>query len=93
MPPSKKISEEKELTKAIAQLDVHMKKLADHYEPGKYLWMGFFRGIVYGLGILVAISLIVPIIIAILSSIDWIPVIGDTVADIVERIQSAQRPY
>ena len=92
MPP-KKISDEKELKEAIVQLDTHMKTLADHYEPAKYLWMGFLRGIVYGLGILVAISLVVPLIIALLSSIDWIPVIGDFVADIALRIQSAQRPY
>lgn len=91
--PIKKISDEQDLTKAIVELDVHMKTLADHYEPGKYLWMGFLRGIVYGLGILVAISLVVPLIIALLSSIDWIPVIGDFVSDISLRIQSAQRPY
>jgi len=93
MSPSKKTSEEKELIRAIAKLDKHMKTLSDHYEPGKYLWMGFLRGIVYGLGILVAISLVVPLIIAILSSIDWIPVIGDFVSNVAERIQSAQRPY
>ena len=91
--PVKKINDEQDLTKAIRQLDKHMKTLSDHYEPGKYLWMGFLRGIVYGLGILVAISLIVPLIIALLSSIDWIPVLGDIVADIVLRIQTAQRPY
>ena len=89
----KKISEEKELLEAIVQLDTHMKTLADHYEPGRYLWMGFLRGIVYGLGILVAISLIVPLVIAILSSVDWIPVIGDIIADIALRIQNAQRSY
>lgn len=92
MPP-KKISEDKELLEAIVQLDTHMKTLADHYEPGQYLWMGFLRGIVYGLGILVAISLIVPLVIAILTSVDWIPVIGDIIADIALRIQNAQRPY
>ena len=91
--PVKKINDEQDLTKAIRQLDTHMKTLSDHYEPGKYLWMGFLRGIVYGLGILVAISLVVPLIIALLSSIDWIPVLGDFVADIALRIQSAQRPY
>ncbi len=91
--PTKKVTEERELIKAIRQLDTHMKTLSDHYEPGKYLWMGFLRGIVYGLGILVAISLVVPLIIGLLSSIDWIPVIGDIVADIALRIQNAQRPY
>ena len=92
MPP-KKISNEPDLTKAIRELDTHMKILSDHYDPGKYLWMGFLRGIVYGLGILVAISLVVPLIIALLGSIDWIPYIGDVIADIALRIQSAQRPY
>lgn len=74
-------------------LDSHMKKLSGYYEPHRYLWMGFLRGIVYGLGIIVAIALILPILLWMLSTIDWIPFIGDIVSDVVLRMENAQRPF
>lgn len=90
---SKKEAENKGLIKTMRSLDRHMEMLASHYEPHRYLWMGFIRGIVYGLGIIVAVALVVPILIGALSMIDWIPFLGDLVNEIVVRIESAQRPY
>jgi hypothetical protein len=83
-------SEERELVKAIKQLDEHMKKVADFYEPQRYYVSGFLRGIVYGLGILVAVALVVPLIITLLRSVEWIPLIGDIVVDISQRIENAR---
>jgi hypothetical protein len=88
-----KESDQKGLVKTMRSLDLHMKKLAGYYEPHRYLWMGFLRGIVYGLGIIVAIALVLPLLLWLLSSIDWIPFIGDIVSDIVLRMEGAQRPY
>lgn len=88
-----KESEEHKLTVAIKKLDSHMETLAAHYQPGKYLWMGFLRGIVYGLGILVSVAIIVPILISLLSAIDWIPIIGDIVTDVALRIEAARSSY
>lgn len=93
MGPKKKDPDSKSLVKTIRSLDKHMELLASHYEPHRYLWMGFIRGIVYGLGIIVAIALVVPLLIWILSMVDWIPFIGDMVNEIILRIESAQRPY
>ena len=89
----KKKEQNKGLIKTMRSLDQHLELLASHYEPHRYLWMGFIRGIVYGLGIIVAIALVVPVLIALLSMIDWIPFIGDIVNEIILRIESAQRPY
>ena len=84
------ISEEKKLVKSIKQLDTHMETVANYYKPGRFLWYGFLRGIVYGLGILVAFAVIIPLLILLLSSIQWVPLIGDFVGDIIISIQDVQ---
>ena len=86
----KKEDDTKGLIKTMRSLDKHLELLASHYEPHRYLWMGFIRGIVYGLGILVAVALVVPLLLALLSSVDWIPVLGDIFAEIVIRMEDAQ---
>lgn len=83
-------TEHKGLIKTMKSLDANMTKLASFYEPHRYLWMGFFRGIVYGLGILVAFAIVLPILLSLLSMVDWVPYIGDIIADIVERLQTAR---
>ena len=89
----KKEPESKSLVKTMKSLDKHMEMLASHYQPKRYLWMGFIRGIVYGLGIIVSIAIVLPFLLAILSTIDWIPYVGDLISEIVFRMASAQRPY
>mgnify|MGYP003977225093 FL=1 len=89
----KKEPESKSLVKTMKRLDKHMEMLASHYQPKRYLWMGFIRGIVYGLGIIVSIAIVLPFLLAILSTIDWIPYVGDLISEIVFRMESAQRPY
>lgn len=88
-PVSKKESTEKRLIATMDRLDEHMAKVAEYHEPGRYLWMGFLRGIVYGLGILVSIAIVVPIIIQLLATIEWVPLIGDFVEDVSTRIQES----
>ncbi|MDP7069366.1 MAG: DUF5665 domain-containing protein [Candidatus Peribacteraceae bacterium] len=93
MAVKKKDAEQKGILKTMRSLDKHMELLASHYEPHRYLWMGFIRGIVYGLGIVVAVALVLPFIIYLLSTIDWIPFIGDFVSEIAERMQQAGNGY
>ncbi|MDA1292399.1 MAG: DUF5665 domain-containing protein [bacterium] len=88
-----KESESKGLNKTMKSLDKHMEMLASHYQPQKYILMAFVRGIFYGLGIIVSIAIVLPILLTVLSTIDWIPFIGDLISEIVIRMESAQRPY
>jgi hypothetical protein len=93
MADKKKESESKGIIRTMRSLDKHMEMLASHYQPRRYLWMGFIRGIVYGLGIIVSIAIVLPFLLALLGMIDWIPYIGDFVSEIVHRMETAQRPY
>ena len=90
---TKKTSDDKGLIKTMRSLDIHMERLASAYEPHRYLWMAFLRGIMYGLGILVSIAIVVPILLALLSTIDWIPFIGEIAQEVILRMENAQRPY
>lgn len=89
----KKEPESKNIVKTMKSLDKHMELLASHYQPQRYICMAFVRGIFYGLGIIVSIAIVLPFLLAILSTIDWIPYLGDLISEIVYRIESAQRPY
>lgn len=93
MPKKTTASSDESLAQSMRNLDMHMEKLAQFYKPQRFLWLGFIRGIVYGLGIVVAIAIVLPIILWLLSTIDWIPYIGDLVSEIISRMESAQRPY
>jgi hypothetical protein len=53
--------------------------------------MYFLRGIAYGLGFLTGFAIIIPILIAFLRSIEWVPLVGGFVTDIVLQIEEAQR--
>lgn len=91
MPFKKKLPDDAaKLTEAINQLYDRMDVLAAHFSPARFLWMGFLRGIVYGLGILVAFALVVPILLAVLSSFDWVPIIGDILTEIIARIEATR---
>ncbi len=93
MPAPKKPAQEKQLTDAISLLHDRVDILASHFSPAHFLWMGFLRGIVYGLGILVAFAIVVPILLAILSSFDWIPIIGDILTEIIARIEATRTSF
>lgn len=97
VPPSKKkTSSEAELIRTIKNLEKTISELPEHYayifHPGKSLFIAFIKGIMYGLGILIAIALVVPFIISVLQSVEWVPLIGDFLVDIAARIELQAAP-
>lgn len=57
--------------------------------PGRSLGWHFLRGILYGLGILTAVAIVIPIVIEILRVIEWVPLLGDFLVQLVERMENA----
>lgn len=53
----------------------------------KVMGIQFLRGIAFGLGSVLGATLVVSVVVYSLSSINFIPIIGDWAAQIVERIQ------
>ncbi|MBU2213432.1 hypothetical protein KKC44_06060 [Patescibacteria group bacterium] len=57
----------------------------------KNLSIFFLRGVMYGLGILFAIAIVIPIIIWLFHWIEWVPLIGDFVTQIIKRIEEVSQ--
>lgn len=88
-----RVPKETDLIKAVQHLQKRIDALSAHLETGRFLWMGFLRGIVYGLGILVSFAIVAPILLALLSTIDWIPFIGDIITEVIRRLEETRAGF
>lgn len=90
----KKTPDGKRLQKSIDRLDRSVTKLPENYEfifhPGKSLGWHFARGMAYGLGMITAVAIVIPVIIFILSQIQWVPLLGDFLTDVVTRMEQVR---
>ena len=88
MPKAKNIGDE--LQKSVQQLEKTMSVLSNQcasiLSPGRTLLFTFLKGVVYGLGILFAVAMLVPVVLALLDNIQWVAVIGDFLSQIFERV-------
>lgn len=87
---------EREFEKALHDATHALKILADHelVRPKRLYMFYFVRGMLQSLGVLVAIAivipLLVPIFIAVLRHVEWVPILGDTVSRIIEQVEVQQ---
>jgi len=93
MPP-KRISEETQLRRAIEHLEQTIKSFPEEYatlfHPARNLFLAFLRGVVYGLGIIVAVALVVPLAILLVHQIQWVPLLGDFLTDVISRMEQVR---
>ncbi len=82
---------EPRLTEAVEELDKTLREFPRRYKfvfsPLKSLWLAFLKGIAYGLGIIVAVVLVIPIIIGLMKSVEWVPLIGEFLTDVIIRME------
>ena len=90
-PKKKKVADD--LMAAVDILNDNVEYLASLHETARFLWVAFLRGIMYGLGIIVAFAIVVPILLALLSTIDWIPFIGEVITEIIARIEATRAGF
>lgn len=86
---------DKALEDALHGLQQSVDRIPKEFEyvinPGKHLLLNYVRGIVYGLGALTAVAIVIPLLVWMLHHIAWVPVIGDFVTNVVERVELQQR--
>jgi|TARA_Y100000310_G_scaffold300736_1_gene336650 hypothetical protein len=91
---AKSTSTDEQLKRSIDRLENTVRKLPEQYaavfHPGKNLFMHFLRGIVYGLGMIVAIALVIPFAILLVDQVQWIPLLGDFLNEIVSRMEQVR---
>ena len=89
--PKSDHSDGKTLAAALRNLQKSVESIPREFEyvihPGKHLLLNYVRGIVYGLGALTAVAIVIPLIVWMLNRISWVPVLGDFVTNIVERVE------
>jgi len=95
MPAKKHSTVEKALIDSIDHLNDSVQRLSKRsraiVESSKSYGIYFLRGIMYGLGFLFAIVIVIPVIVWILHYIEWVPMVGDLIAEIIERIEQVSK--
>ena len=97
MPPTKKpSSKEQTIMRSVKSLDDSIAELPKAFayilQPWKRFLLSVMQGIGYGLGIIIAFAIVIPLLALLLQSIDWVPLIGDLFVQVSERIESVQQP-
>jgi len=94
MPKDPAQSSERELVRSLRSLEqtirVMPKENPSVFYPSQNLFLHFLRGVVYGLGVLVAAAIVIPLLLMTLRSVEWVPMVGDFVTRVIERIEGAQ---
>ena len=54
------------------------------------IWYSFLRGMAFGLGSVLGATLVVSVLVYFLSSVDFIPVIGEWAAEVVRIVQGGE---
>ena len=96
--PSPKIpaagSEQRELVRSVDALRTTMETVPNEYghlfHPGKHLFYTYIKGIVYGLGALTAVAIIIPLLVWFLQQVQWVPLVGDFLHQVLLRIEETQ---
>lgn len=85
---------DEQLAREINHLKNVIANMPDAYrniiKPKNIFMMSVIRGMGYSLGVLLAIAILVPIVISLLKSIEWVPLIGDFVSSVADRMQEAR---
>lgn len=91
--PTTKHAPEQQLSTSLRTLNATIIDLPEKYgyvfQPGKHLFITYLKGIVYGLGVLTAVAIVIPILVAMLQQVSWVPIIGDFVKDIATRVEES----
>lgn len=77
-------------TSQISEINAELKRLNERMRLSlpKLLGVQFLRGVAFGFGSFLGATLVVSALIYSLSSINFIPIIGDWASQIAERIQT-----
>jgi hypothetical protein len=52
--------------------------------PGRFVWLNFARGVIYGFGLFLGGTIVVAVILSVLNMFDQVPVIGPFVEKLLE---------
>jgi len=80
--------------RSINRLETAVRKLSEHYffrmneSVWTIIWFSLLRGLAFGLGTVLGATILVYVLVLFLSQIEFIPIIGEWSARIIEQIQT-----
>ena len=82
--------------RSINRLESAVRKLSEHYffrmneSVWTIIWFSLLRGLAFGLGTVLGATILVYVLVLFLSQIEFIPIIGEWAARIIEQIQKTE---
>ena len=80
--------------RSVNRLESAVRKLSEHYffrmneSVWTIIWFSLLRGLAFGLGTVLGATILVYVLVLFLSQIEFIPIIGEWSARIIEQIQT-----
>ena len=85
------------LAKEVAKLSKNIKHLEDNEKafkvignPWKLMWFSLLKGLMVGFGSVLGATVIVAIFVYVLAQIEFVPILGAWVSQIIEQVGMAQ---
>ena len=82
------MSQSEDLTKAINRLS-NLKAYQIYESKWKLVWYRFIMGIAGGFGAIIGATMLIAFIIYVLSQFQWVPFIGDFIAQVIVYLEAA----
>ena len=85
------------LEREVANLNGELKRLNAQWvfrayrSTARLLWLNFLRGLAFGFGSVVGATILVSVLVYALSSVDFVPVVGEWAAEVIRVIEGARR--
>ena len=82
--------------RSINRLESAVRKLSEHYffrmneSVWTIIWFSLLRGLAFGLGTVLGATILVYVLVLLLSQIEFVPIIGEWAARIIEQIQKTE---
>ena len=83
------MSEIEALRREVARLNDH-RIMAVNASTPRLLWFQFLRGLAFGLGSVVGATILVSALVYVLSSVDFVPVVGEWAAEVIRVIEGTR---
>ncbi|KAB7614835.1 hypothetical protein F9L33_06750 [Amylibacter sp. SFDW26] len=81
----------KELRAEVARLNSH-RFIRMHNSTTRLVWFNFLRGLAFGLGSVIGATVLVSLLVFFLREINFIPIIGDWAAQVLDVISADTTP-
>ncbi len=82
-------SDVKALAEALDRLNNH-RLLQMNDSTLVMLWYQFLRGLAFGLGTVVGVAALVPVVVMVLNQIELVPIVGEFATQVIEEIQKGR---